>query len=208
MRPESFRTPFTVAGRFVELVPLARDQVDGLRAAARDPTRYRFMRYGPGSTREDVDRLLDFLFQRQADGTDLPFTVRLVADHRIVGMTRYLHIDRANDSVEIGGTWFDPEVWRTPVNTESKLLLFRHAFESERVHRVALQTDLRNERSQAAIARLGARREGILREDTLLPEGTYRSSVHYSVLAPEWPAVRLRLEEFLRRPWRPPAGPS
>ena len=124
-------------------------------------------------------------------------------------MTNFLHIDRENQSVEVGGTWLDSGFWRTPFNTESKYLLFRHAFEVERVNRLQLQTDLRNERSQRAIERLGAVREAVLREDVQLADGYFRSSVYYSVLASEWPAVRARLEASLARPWnRPSVGTS
>lgn len=209
MRPESLRAPLTLTGRWVELVPLERSHAEALLAAAHDPAIFRYFRSGVIRTRDDVDRLIDFLLEQQAAGTDLPFTTRVLPDHRIVGMTRYLRIDRANDGVEIGGTWLDPRVQRTPVNTESKYLLFRHAFEVEGYHRVQLQTDLRNERSQRAIERVGGMREGALREDVLLPDAYRRSSVYYSVLVSEWPQVKQRLEGFLARPWLPPpAAPS
>ena len=204
MNSESFRSPLTLSGRYVELVPLEAAHREGLRAAGNDPAVGRFLRHGPGRTLEDIDGLIAANLRDQAAGTDLPFTTRSLPDHRIVGMTRYLRVDRPNQGVEIGGTWLDPAVWRTPINTEAKLLMLRHAFEVERAHRVQLQTDLRNERSQAAIARLGAVREGVLREDVQLSDGYVRSSVYYSILASEWPSVRSRLETFLRRPWTPP----
>jgi len=205
MGPESFRTAVTLSGQHVELVPLKRAHREALRFAARDAQVGRYLRHGPGRTLDEMDGLIDELLRAQADGTDLPFTTCLLPDHRPVGMTRYLRIDRANHWVEIGGTWLDSAYWRTPVNTECKLLLLRYAFEKEKVHRVQLQTDLRNERSQRAIARLGAVREGVLREDVLLPDGYIRSSVYYSVLESEWPAVKNRLSAFLARPWNPPA---
>jgi N-acetyltransferase len=201
MRDECFRTPLSLPGTRVELVPIDRGQIDALRAAAHNPQVYRLMRHGPGESRADIESLLDYLFERQRSGTDLPFTVRTVPEHRVIGMTRYLRIDRPNDAVEIGGTWLDSDYWHTPCNTEAKYLLFRHAFEREGAHRVSLQTDARNERSQRAIERLGARKEGVLRDDALLENGSYRSSVYYSVLAPEWPSVRSRLESFLARAW-------
>jgi RimJ/RimL family protein N-acetyltransferase len=103
--------------------------------------------------------------------------------------------------VEIGGTWTDPTLWRTPFNTESKRLMLGYAFDTEHVHRVQLKTDLRNLRSQRAIERLGALREGVLREHLLVFGGVRRSSVYYSILEAEWPAVRDRLDAALARPW-------
>jgi N-acetyltransferase len=207
MGPESFRVPLTLSGRYVELVPLAREQRDDLVGAARDPEIGRFLRHPPGQTSREMDSLIEAALGAQAEGTALPFTTRLLPDHRTVGMTNYLRIDRENHGVEVGGTWLDSAYWRTPVNGECKLLLLRHAFEDESAHRVQLQTDDRNQRSQRAIERLGAVREGVLREDVLLRDGYRRSSVFYSILASEWPLVKTRLEAQLARPWTPAATP-
>ena len=201
---ESFRTPVTLTGRWVRLVPLAPGHGRPLRAAAQDPEVRQYLINGPGETQEEMDALIALLLERQKAGTDLPFTTVLRADDRPVGMTRFLHIDRANRSVEVGGTWLDSALWRTPVNTESKFLLFRYAFETEKVHRVSLRTDLRNERSQRAIARLGAVREAVFRDDRLLSDGSFRSSVAYGILASEWPGVRSGLEAMLAHDWDPP----
>jgi N-acetyltransferase len=198
---ESFRTPVTLTGRWVRLVPLSLSDAAVLRAAARDPEIGRFMFVGPGTTMEDMRSFISLVLERQSGGTDLGFTTVLRAEDRPVGMTRYLNIDRTNQSVEIGGTWLDSALWRTPINTETKYLLLRHAFETEKVHRVSLQTDLRNERSQRAIARLGAVREAVFRDDKLLPDGTFRTSVVYGIVVSEWPAVKERLEKKLARPW-------
>lgn len=208
MAESGFRPPLTLPGRYVELVPLSAAHRVPLHYAARDPEIRRYLRNGPGSTIEEVDGLIAKLLAAQADGTDLPFTTLGLPDRRPIGMTRYLRIEREDRSVEIGGTWLDSHYWRSPINTESKYLLLRHAFEVEKVHRVQLQTDLRNERSQRAIERLGAVREAVLREDVLLPGPYYRSSVIYSVLEGEWPTVQRRLEGFLARPWNgaPDAG--
>ena len=200
--------PFTLSGRYVELVPLEKRHREALRVAGDHPEVGRYLRHGPGSTLEDLDGLIDELLSAQASGTDLAFTTCLLPDHRPIGMTRYLRIDRTNQWVEIGGTWLGVAYWRTPINTETKFLLMRHAFEREGAHRVQLQTDSRNVRSQRAISRLGAIREGVLREDVLLSGGYFRSSVYYSVLASEWPGVKARLEGFLARPWAPGSPPS
>jgi N-acetyltransferase len=204
MRVESFRPPLTLEGRSVRLVPLDPIHAVRLREAGQDREVFRFLQNGPGTTREEMNALIRLLLQRQTEGTDLAFTIVETSRDLPVGMTRYLHIDRPNDAVEIGGTWLDRRHWRTPLNTESKYLLLRHAFEREEAHRVCLQTDVRNERSQRAIERLGAVREAVLRDDRLLPDGGYRSSVFYSILASEWPTVKRSLEEKLSRPWTAP----
>lgn len=205
---EGFRTPVTLTGRWVRLVPLSAEHATALRAAARDPEIGRYMLNGPGRTMEEMRAFISLVLERQAAGTDLGFTTILAADDRPVGMTRYLNIDRDDHSVEIGGTWLDASLWRTPLNTESKYLLLRHAFESEKVHRVSLQTDLRNERAQRAIARLGAVREAVFRDDKLLADGTFRTSVVYGILVSEWPRVRAELEAKLARAWSPPESGS
>ncbi len=204
MRAEAFQGPLRLTGRWVELVPLARGHAEALWPAARQPEVMRYLRTGVPRSPRDLESVIESLLAAERAGTDRPFTTVFRPSGRPIGMTRFLRIDRSNDWVEIGGTWLDPAYWRTPVNTEAKLLMLRYAFEDAGVHRVQLQTDGRNERSQAAIARLGAVREGVLREDVVLPDGIRRSSVYFSVLAPEWPAVRQRLETMLARPWSPP----
>jgi N-acetyltransferase len=195
-----FRPPVTLTGRYVELVPLERSHIPGLAHAGRDPAVWEFLRIGPGRNLAEMTAFVDGMLAQQAAGSILPFTVRSLPERVPVGFFRYLDIDRENRWVE-SGTWLDPARWRTPVNTEVKFLVLRHAFETEEYHRVQLRTDLRNERSQHAIERLGAVREGIHREHYRRPDGSYRTSVVYSILAAEWPAVRQRLEAKLARPW-------
>ncbi len=185
----------------MRLVPLDPAHRDALLAAARDPEVGRYLLERPGTTIADTERRIARLLERQANGSDLPFTILQASDRRAVGMTGYLSIDRPNDAVEIGGTWLDRRFWRTPFNTEAKYLLLRHAFETEGAHRVFFKTDARNERSQRAIARIGAIREAVMREHIRLENGHYRSSVFYSLLAPEWPSVKAALETKLERPW-------
>ncbi len=201
MRETGLRRPLTLTGRYVELVPLELAHAADVLEIARRPEVTRYLRTGPLATRAAVEGMIRELLEAEAAGTDLPFTTFLRSPRRAVGMTRFLRIERSNDKVEIGGTWLDPGVWRTPVNTDAKLAMLRHAFDVEGAHRVQLQTDLRNERSQRAIARLGAHREGVLREDVRMPDGYRRSSVLYSILADEWPGVRARLERALATPW-------
>jgi RimJ/RimL family protein N-acetyltransferase len=203
-----FRPPVELGGRYVRLVPLAREHAGPLWQAAGDPTIWRYMRTGLIHSETEMGALIDKLLVLQRAGGDLPFTVLLRAGDRPVGMTRYLDIQRAETTVEVGGTWYGPRFQRTPVNTDCKLTMLRHAFEVEGAHRVQIRTDLRNERSQRAIERLGAVREGVLREHLMMPDGVMRSSVCYSILAPEWPTVRARLERLLDRPWTEPASPA
>ncbi len=201
MRPESFRSPVELKGAHVRLVPLQPSHAEALASVWANPDVHRYLiGLVPGPDRTDLHPLVDYLLSVQDRGTDLAFTTIRTSDGRPIGMTRYLHIDRPNDAVEIGGTWLDPSCWRTPCNTESKLLLLRHAFETEGVHRVCLQTDARNERSQAAIARIGARREAVLRDDRRLAENGFRSSVFFRILRRDWPAIERALTAKLERP--------
>jgi len=208
---EGFRSPVRLTGRFVELVPLSPEHATELAWAFRDPAVTQFLRGRYGRTVEDYEELIRDLLAKRAAGTDLPFATTLRTSGRPIGITRFLRIDRPSREVEIGGTVLDSTYWRTPVNTEAKWLLLRYAFETEGMHRVQFQTDLRNTRSQRAIERLGAQPEAHLRDDVLLWDNTFRTSVYYSILDREWPAVRARLETSLARPWispTPPFGPK
>jgi len=199
----SFEAPLTLTGRWIRLAPLSPDHAAGLREAFRDPEVGRYLLYRPADSLEGMQALISRYLEWQRTGAVLPFTTVLRANDRPIGMTNYLHIDRENRSVEVGGTWLDSTYWRTPVNTEAKYLLFRHAFEVEQVHRVSLQTNIQNERSQKAIARVGATREAVFRDDKLLADGTFRTSVVFGVLVSEWPRVKASLEAQLARPWNP-----
>ncbi len=196
----SFRDAVELRGRWVRLVPLAASHLAGLIDAGADPAIWEFMRIRHGDSPDAMRRLVEEFLAERARGELLPFVVQVGDPPRTVGTIRYLDIRRRDRAVEIG-TWLHPSVWRTPVNTEAKYLLLRHAFETERVHRVQLKADRRNERSQRAIRRLGAVPEGALREHVRLEGGTYRTSEYFSILAPEWPTVRGRLEAWIVRPF-------
>jgi N-acetyltransferase len=175
------------------------EHAPGLAAIAGDESIWTYMRSGPVNTLEKMEHLSQDLLAMQARGTDIPFTVFHIADDQPAGMTRYMYIEPENNALEIGGTWYAPQYQRTGVNTECKFLLLRHAFEVLGVNRVQIKTDLRNERSQHAIERIGFVREGVLREHMVLPDGYARSSVFYSILAGEWPGVKERLIELMKR---------
>ncbi len=189
--------PITLVGRAARLEPLSEAHVPDLTVAGQDQSIWRFMPYGPIDSEERMRWLVRELLSRQARGTDLPFAVIHVESGQAVGMTRYMDIQPAHRGLEIGGTWYSPAHQRTAVNTECKYLLLKHAFEGLGCIRVQLKTDVRNERSQRAIERLGAVREGVLRDHMIMPDGHIRSSVYYSLLAAEWPAVKAKLEEKL-----------
>lgn len=191
--------PLTLSGQVVRLEPLSTEHIPGLQQAGRDPSIWEHMLYGEVTSLEKMQSFVEDLLQRQARGTDLPFTVIHRPSNRIAGCTRYMDIQPQNRALEIGGTWYGLEFQRTAVNSEAKYLLLEHAFERLGAVRVQLKTDLNNLRSQQAIERLGAVREGVLREHMLRPDGSRRSSVYYSILDREWPAVKKHLQGFLER---------
>lgn len=192
--------PVTLTGRFVRLEPLSERHTLDLARAGADESIWRYMPYGPVTTEARMRAWIQDLLERQQRGGDLPFAVIHLESGRAVGATRYMDIRPEHRGLEIGGTWYGLAYQRTSVNTESKYLLFTYAFETLGCIRVQLKTDLRNERSQRAIERLGAVREGVLRNHMILPDGYLRSSVMYSVIAEEWPGVKRRLEAKLARP--------
>ncbi len=191
--------PITLTGNLVRLAPLSLDYLPDLTAAGKDESIWQYMRYGAVTDEAAMRRFIHYLLDLQALGADLPFAVIHLATGKAAGMTRYMNIEPANRALEIGGTWYGVDYQRTGVNTECKFLLLRHAFEDLDCVRVQIKTDLRNERSQRAIERLGAVKEGVLRDHMILPDGTLRSSVYYSILAQEWPGVKERLMGMMER---------
>jgi RimJ/RimL family protein N-acetyltransferase len=191
--------PVTLMGKVVRLEPLSLAHVADLCEVGLDDDIWRYMLYGWVRTPQDMQRWVESMLALQEKGTDLPFAVIHLAGNRAIGATRYLEIRPADRGLEIGGTWYGKAYQRTAVNTESKYLLLKHAFETLGCIRVQFKTDLRNVRSQQAIERLGAVKEGILRNHRILPDGTIRHSVYYSIIAEEWPAVKARLERFLEK---------
>jgi RimJ/RimL family protein N-acetyltransferase len=155
------------------------------------------MRYGEMHSEADIRGFVLDLLQRQTQGADLPFAVILLQSGQAIGCTRYMTIEHQNHNLEIGGTWYGKPYQGSGVNTECKYLLLQYAFENLDCLRVHFKTDLRNLRSQHAIERLGAVREGVVRNHIILPDGYVRSSVIYSILAQEWPQVKKNLESRL-----------
>ncbi|MFD7745006.1 GNAT family N-acetyltransferase [Streptomyces sp. NPDC059698] len=183
--------PVTLTGQYVELVPLAVDHLDDLFAAGGgDEEVWRWLVGPPPRTREE---LRGWMGEVLGDPAYVPFAVVHRASGRAVGWTAFLDVEVADERLEIGWTWYGRAHWRSPVNTETKLLLLTHAFEELGMGRVQLKTDHLNERSQAAIARLGARREGVLRRHRRRPDGSWRDSVYFSLVADEWPEAKAQL---------------
>jgi RimJ/RimL family protein N-acetyltransferase len=194
-----WKTPVTLTGRFVRLEPLQELHVSSLAAIGCDDRIWELMLYGQIRTEDDMRRWVESLLHAQATGTDLPFAATHLASGRIAGATRYMEMRPKHRALEIGGTWYGLEFQRTAVNTECKYLLLRYAFETLGCVRVQFKVDLRNERSWRAIERIGATREGVLRNHYIMLDGVRRNSVYYSILDTEWPAVKVRLESMLAR---------
>lgn len=191
--------PVVLTGRHVRLEPMTEEHVRGLAELGIGQPFWDFMVYGKISTVDDMRNWVRDVLARAEKGTDLPFVAIHLESGRVAGATRYLNIMPNDRGLEVGGTWYGPEFQRTAVNTECKYLLFEHAFETLACIRLQLKTDSRNERSQRAIERIGAVKEGVLRNHMILPDGYYRHSVYYSVLDTEWPDVKKRLEEMMHR---------
>jgi N-acetyltransferase len=188
-----------LTGKHVRLEPMIEAHVRGLAEIGVGQPFWDFMLYGNMNSEENMRGWVLDILGRAKKGTDLPFAVIHLASGRVAGATRYLNIMPRDRGLEIGGTWYGTEFQRTAVNTECKYLLLCHAFETLGAIRVQLKTDLRNERSQKAMERIGAKKEGILRNHMILPDGRYRDSVFYSILDSEWGEVRKKLEEMMDR---------
>jgi N-acetyltransferase len=191
--------PVTLAGRFVRLEPLQLGHIKDLYEAAQDETIWTYMPRLPVRALEDMEQIITTAVHDREAGVSLAFAIIDVAQAKAVGSTRYLSIMPADRGLEIGWTWLSPSVQRTGINTECKYLLLHHAFEVLEAIRVQLKTHHLNFTSQQAIERLGAVKEGVLRNHMIMPDGSYRHSVYYSIIESEWPQVRARLEAKMRR---------
>jgi len=190
-------TPVTLFGKIIHLEPLSEVHVPDLTVAGQDESIWRYMLYGTIKTESQMRAWVQEILSRQDKGTDLPFAIISLDTGRAVGATRYMEIRPKDRGLEIGGTWIQVDYQRTPINTESKYLLLKHAFETLECIRVQFKTDLRNERSQRAIERLGAIKEGVFRKHMITPEGFIRDSVFYSIVDSDWIVLKARLEAIL-----------
>ena len=183
----------TLTGRFIALEPLQPRHHAGLIAAARAPDIFTYM---PFDTRSGFAARLPWFVAENASGAMLTYVVRRLADDEIVGSTSYLAIAPEHKRVEIGSTWYVPQAQATAVNPEAKYLLLQNAF-AKNWNRVEFKTDSKNARSRAALAKLGAVEEGIFRSHMWMPQGYWRDSVYFSILASDWPRVKVGLEKRL-----------
>ena len=191
--------PIILQGKYVRLEPMMEAHAPALAEIGVGQPFWDFMVYGRMETADDMRAWVRDILARAEKGTDVPFVAIHSDSGRVAGASRYMNIMPNDRGLEIGGTWYGPEYQRTVVNTEGKYLLLQLAFEKLGCIRVQLKTDLRNERSQKAIERLGAVKEGVLRNHMILPDGYFRHSVYYSILDTEWLAVKKRLEELMNR---------
>lgn len=203
--------PVVLSGNYVRLEPLEHKHVARLvAAAAGDPSLYRWSPVPQG--RQAAEKYIDTALAWQAAGSAVPFAIVRLADDCVIGSTRFWNIEcwawpeghpshgrAAPDACEIGYTWYSPSAVRTAANTESKFLMLRRAFQSWKVLRVCFHTDVRNERSRAALARIGAKPEGILRAHRMAADFIPRDSARFSITASEWPTVKQGLLELLAR---------
>jgi N-acetyltransferase len=196
MAKEMTMTPVTLEGRHVRLEPLRREHLAGLAEVGLDPELWRWI---PTAVRtsEEMAAYIETALQEEERGASLPFALVQRTTGQAIGSTRYGNIERTHHRVEIGWTWVARAWQRTAANTEAKYLLLRHAFESLGCMRVELKTDSLNERSRAAILRIGAKEEGIFRNHMITASGRIRHTVYFSIIDSEWPGVKARLEAKL-----------
>jgi N-acetyltransferase len=202
---------FVLSGTHVRLEPLQNNHVDALAAAAAaDPSLYSWSPVPQG--KEQAAKYIETALKWQTDGTAVPFAIVRLADNSVIGSTRFWNIERwawpeghpshgrtSPDACEIGYTWYAPASIRTAANTESKFLMLRHAFEIWGVLRVCFHTDVRNQRSRAALERIGGKFEGILRAHRMAADFIPRDSARFSIVSSEWASVKQHLLELLAR---------
>ncbi|KAF1028323.1 MAG: putative ribosomal N-acetyltransferase YdaF [Pseudomonas sp.] len=190
-------TELTLTGLAVELRPLQREDAAALLAAAADGQLWNLkVTNVPGP--DTVEKYIDVALAGREAGTVMPFTIVRRDTGQVVGSTRFWKVDRVNRKLEIGHTWLSESVQKSGVNTEAKLLLLTHAFEVMDCVRVQFTTDELNEKSRAAILRLGATQEGIVRHERIMPDGRKRNSVRFSIIDTEWSQVKAALQARLR----------
>jgi RimJ/RimL family protein N-acetyltransferase len=193
----TFFSPVTLQGRHATLEPLTPDHRDALIAAALDGELWKLW-YTTVPHPDQMQAYIDKALHMQAEQSALPFAIR-DSHGEIVGCTRFCNADGESRRVEIGYTWHARRAQRSGINTECKLMLMTHAFETLKCIAVEFRTHWLNHQSRAAIERLGARQDGVLRNHKIMPDGSYRDTVIFSVIESEWPAVKRHLQFRLER---------
>jgi N-acetyltransferase len=184
--------PVVLRGRVVRLDPLAVAHVPALVEVGLDPELWRWIPT-PVTSAEGMHEYVRTALDEQRRGVSLPFAITDLASGRVIGSTRYGNIALDNLRLEIGWTWITPAFQRTAANTEAKLLLLTHAFDALHVHRVEFKTDKLNEKSRAALLRIGAVEEGTFRKHQVTASGRVRDTVYFSIIDTEWPTVKAKL---------------
>lgn len=198
-RPEFDPRPVTLSGTYVRLEPLRREHAAELFPVARDDDIWRLMLVPMPREVSELERWIAAALEKQILGKAVAFLTRRVSDGAPIGSTRFLHVDRANKTAEIGWTFLGRDARRTAANTEAKYLQLRHLFDDLGAHRVWLQTDKLNERSQRAMERIGAIKEGEHRDDRISHDGRIRTSVVYGITRADWPSVQAHLRGLMAR---------
>src|SRR5437773_10726879 len=196
MATEMVVSPVMLEGAYLRLEPLTSVHLAGLAEVGLDEELWRWIPT-PVRTQEEMAAYIETALGEQERGESLPFAIAEKTTGRAIGSTRYGNIDRTHHRVEIGWTWVTREWQRTAANTEAKYLLLKHAFETLGCIRVELKTDSLNERSRAAILRIGAREEGTFRNHMITASGRIRHTVYFSIVDSEWPGVKARLKTML-----------
>jgi RimJ/RimL family protein N-acetyltransferase len=184
----------TLDGARIRLEPMTLEHLTGLEAVALDDRIWRYMTTWV-KNRDDLKRWMESALKAETAGTVVPWVTVLKAENRVIGSTRFLDFNRTHKTTELGSTWLAPEFHGAGLNAEAKLLQLRFAFEELRLNRVALETHHENLQSQAAIRKIGALEEGTFRNHYVMPDGSARHSVWFSIIREDWPRVRSLLEE-------------
>jgi len=190
--------PVTLSGSRVLLEPLSLEHLDGLSAAVKDGELWNLW-YTSIPSPENAEAYIKTALHMRENAGAMPFIIRDKESNKIIGCTRYFNVDEVNQRLEIGHTWYSESYQRTAANTESKYLLLTHAFEGLNAIAVEFRTHWHNHKSRAAIARLGAKQDGVLRNHTKSADGIYRDTVVFSIIDLEWPAVKQSLQFKLKR---------
>lgn len=190
--------PITLEGDIVRLEPLGMHHVDALAAVGLAPELWR-LQPEPIESADDMRGYVERALAAQAAGTGLPFVIVRRSDGKVIGTTRYMDIALAHKRLEIGATWLSPASQRSGANTEAKMLLLQHAFETIGIMRVVFKTEAANTQSRLAILRIGGVEEGVFRKHLIAQSGRTRDMVYFAILDEDWPAAKARLQARLRR---------
>ena len=190
--------PVTLTGEHVILEPLSLEHLDGIKEAVKDGELWKLW-FTSVPSPETAEATIKTALELRENAGWMPFVVREKSTRQIIGSTRYCNVDEVNQRLEIGYTWYSESFQRTIVNTECKYLLLTHAFEKLAAIAVEFRTHWHNHKSRAAIARLGAKQDGVLRNHQKGPDGMYRDTVVFSIINLEWPVVKKSLEFKLKR---------